>query len=102
MRSRMLLAFEQAESEGDPAKREAWLTFVVVGGGPTGVELAGALAELARTGLAREYRAIDPATAGHSGAVRSAGFASLFTSSLGSRRAVAAGPRRGGPDGRPR
>jgi NADH:ubiquinone reductase (H+-translocating) len=42
MRSRMLLAFEQAESEGDPAKREAWLTFVVVGGGPTGVELAGA------------------------------------------------------------
>ena len=62
MRSRMLLAFEQAESEEDPAKREAWLTFVVVGGGPTGVELAGALAELARTGLDQEYRAIDPAT----------------------------------------
>jgi NADH dehydrogenase FAD-containing subunit len=63
MRSRMLLAFEQAESEEDPAKREAWLTFVVVGGGPSGVELAGALAELARTGLDQEYRAIDPATA---------------------------------------
>jgi NADH dehydrogenase FAD-containing subunit len=63
MRSRMLLAFEQAESEEDAAKREAWLTFVVVGGGPTGVELAGALAELARTGLENEYRAIDPATA---------------------------------------
>ena len=63
MRSRMLLAFEQAESEEDAAKREAWLTFVVVGGGPTGVELAGALAELARTGLEKEYRAIDPATA---------------------------------------
>ena len=63
MRSRMLLAFEQAESEGDPAKRKAWLTFVVVGGGPTGVELAGALAELARTGLDQEYRAIDPVTA---------------------------------------
>jgi NADH:ubiquinone reductase (H+-translocating) len=63
MRSRMLLAFEHAESEGDPAKREAWLTFVVVGGGPTGVELAGALAELARTGLDQEYRAINPATA---------------------------------------
>jgi uncharacterized membrane protein YphA (DoxX/SURF4 family) len=63
MRSRMLLAFEQAESEGDKAECEAWLTFVVVGGGPTGVELAGALAELARTGLEREYRAIDPATA---------------------------------------
>jgi NADH dehydrogenase FAD-containing subunit len=63
MRGRMLLAFEQAESEGEPAKRAAWLTFVVVGGGPTGVELAGALAELARTGLEKEYRAIDPATA---------------------------------------
>jgi len=62
MRSRMLLAFEQAESEENPAKRDAWLTFVVVGGGPTGVELAGALAELARTGLDQEYRAIDPAT----------------------------------------
>jgi NADH:ubiquinone reductase (H+-translocating) len=63
MRSRMLLAFERAESEIDQAKREAWLTFVVVGGGPTGVELAGALAELARTGLEKEYRAIDPAAA---------------------------------------
>lgn len=63
MRSRMLLAFEQAEGEKDGAKREAWLTFVVVGGGPTGVELAGAIAELARTGLEMEYRAIDPATA---------------------------------------
>jgi NADH dehydrogenase/putative oxidoreductase len=62
MRSRMLLAFERAESEENPAEREAWLTFVVVGGGPTGVELAGALAELARTGLDQEYRAIDPAT----------------------------------------
>ena len=63
MRGRTLLAFEQAESEGDPAKRVAWLTFVVVGGGPTGVELAGALAELAPTGLEKEYRAFDPATA---------------------------------------
>jgi len=63
MRSRMLLAFEQAEGQRDPARREAWLTFVVVGGGPTGVELAGALAELARTGLEHEYRSIDPATA---------------------------------------
>jgi NADH dehydrogenase FAD-containing subunit len=63
MRSRMLRAFEQAESEADPAERLAWLTFVVVGGGPTGVELAGALAELARTGLDQEYRVIDPVTA---------------------------------------
>ncbi|HEX3830205.1 MAG TPA: NAD(P)/FAD-dependent oxidoreductase [Sporichthyaceae bacterium] len=62
MRSRMLLAFERAESEENPTEREAWLTFVVVGGGPTGVELAGALAEVARTGLDREYRSIDPAT----------------------------------------
>jgi NADH dehydrogenase/putative oxidoreductase len=60
MRSRMLRAFEQAESEEDIANRLAWLTFVVVGGGPTGVELAGALAELARTGLDQEYRVIDP------------------------------------------
>ncbi len=63
LRSRTLFAFERAESETDPVLRVAWLTFVVVGGGPAGVELAGALAELARTGLAREYRAIDPATA---------------------------------------
>ena len=63
MRSRMLRAFEQAETEDDPAKRLAWLTFVVVGGGPTGVELAGSLAELARTGLDQEYRVIDPVTA---------------------------------------
>jgi NADH dehydrogenase FAD-containing subunit len=63
MRSRMLRAFEQAESAANPLERPAWLTFVVVGGGPTGVELAGALAELARTGLDQEYRAIDPAMA---------------------------------------
>jgi NADH dehydrogenase FAD-containing subunit len=63
MRSRMLRAFEQAECETDPLERLAWLTFVVVGGGPTGVELAGAVAELARTGLDQEYRAIDPAMA---------------------------------------
>jgi NADH dehydrogenase FAD-containing subunit len=63
MRSRMLRAFEQAESEAHPCDRVPWLTFVIVGGGPTGVELAGAMAELARTGLDQEYRTIDPATA---------------------------------------
>ncbi len=101
MRSRMLLAFEQAESEGDPAEREAWLTFVVVGGGPTGVELAGALAELARTGLKQEYPGDRSGHgAGHSGAVRPTGVARLLPGSLGARRTVTAGPGRGGADGR--
>jgi NADH dehydrogenase FAD-containing subunit len=63
MRGRLLRAFEHAESETDPEKQNAWLTFVVVGGGPTGVELAGALAELAKTGMDMEYRRIDPARA---------------------------------------
>jgi NADH dehydrogenase/putative oxidoreductase len=63
IRRRMLLAFERAEAEMDPSAREALLTFAVIGGGPTGVELAGAIAELARHGLTGEFRAIDPATA---------------------------------------
>jgi NADH dehydrogenase len=63
MRGRLLRAFERAESETDPGKQTAWLTFIVVGGGPTGVELAGALAELAKTGMDMEYRCIDPAQA---------------------------------------
>ena len=63
IRRRVLLAFEEAEGSRDEATRRAWLSFVIVGGGPTGVELAGAIAELARHGLTREFRAIDPATA---------------------------------------
>jgi NADH dehydrogenase FAD-containing subunit/uncharacterized membrane protein YphA (DoxX/SURF4 family) len=63
IRSRLLRAFEEAENAVDEAERAAWLTFVVVGGGPTGVELAGAIAELARHGMEREYRAIDPTAA---------------------------------------
>jgi NADH dehydrogenase len=63
IRRRMLLAYEAAERETDPARRSALLTFVVVGGGPTGVELAGALAEIARHVLAQDFRAIDPASA---------------------------------------
>lgn len=63
MRSRILSAFESAERCDDPVKRAAWLTFVVVGGGPTGVELAGAVAETARHTLRRDFRAIDPRTA---------------------------------------
>jgi NADH:ubiquinone reductase (H+-translocating) len=60
IRSRVLLAFEKAENTTDPAEREALLTIVIVGGGPTGVELAGAFAELARTVLKRDFRRIDP------------------------------------------
>ncbi|WP_437593294.1 NAD(P)/FAD-dependent oxidoreductase [Sorangium sp. So ce1000] len=63
IRRRVLVAFEAAEREPDPALRSAWMTFVVVGGGPTGVELAGALSELARHTLVREFRHIDPSKA---------------------------------------
>ncbi|MBD2250635.1 NAD(P)/FAD-dependent oxidoreductase [Nostoc parmelioides] len=59
MRRRIFTAFEAAEKEKDPAKRRAWLTFVVVGGGPTGVELAGAIAELAYKTLKEDFRKID-------------------------------------------
>lgn len=63
IRRRLLLAFERAEACDDPAEREAWLSFAVVGGGPTGVELAGTLAEIARHTLKREFRNIDPSQA---------------------------------------
>lgn len=60
IRSRILLAFEHAEIECDPEERQRLLTFVVIGGGPTGVELAGAIAEIARHALASDFRNIDP------------------------------------------
>jgi len=63
IRRRLLLAFERAEACEDPAERDAWLNFAVVGGGPTGVELAGTLAEIARHTLNREFRNIDPSHA---------------------------------------
>ncbi|MFN4120707.1 NAD(P)/FAD-dependent oxidoreductase [Acidovorax sp.] len=63
IRGRILLAFEAAEKEPDPARRAQWLTFVVIGGGPTGVEMAGTLAEIARHTLPGEFRNIDPAAA---------------------------------------
>ena len=62
VRSQILSAFEAAEQEPDPALRAAHLTFVVVGGGPTGVEMAGQIAELARDTLRRDFRSIDPRT----------------------------------------
>jgi NADH dehydrogenase len=63
IRRRLLLAFEEAERERDPARQRFLLTFVLVGGGPTGVELAGALAEIARQVLKAEFDAVDPASA---------------------------------------
>lgn len=60
MRHKILYAFEAAEREPDPAARRAWLTFVVVGAGPTGVELAGALSEIARDTLRRDFRNFRP------------------------------------------
>jgi NADH dehydrogenase len=63
IRRRVLLAFERAEREPDPVRRHELLTFVVVGGGPTGVEMAGAVAEIRRYALRRDFRHIDPAEA---------------------------------------
>ena len=62
-RRRILRAFEAAELEQDPERRRAWLTFVVVGAGPTGVEMAGQIGEIARDTLRRDFRTIDPASA---------------------------------------
>ncbi len=63
IRRRILIAFEAAEREADPERRREWMTFVLVGGGPTGVELAGSLGEIARDTLKRDFRAIDPGDA---------------------------------------
>lgn len=60
IRTRVLCGFERAEHEPDPARRQALMTSVIIGGGPTGVEMAGAIAELARHALARDFRRIDP------------------------------------------
>ncbi|MEY2558823.1 MAG: hypothetical protein QOE34_2248 [Verrucomicrobiota bacterium] len=63
IRRRLLLAFEYAEKVTDPAVKSAAMTFVIIGGGPTGVEMAGAIAEIARFTLARDFRHIDPSQA---------------------------------------
>ncbi|MES2043956.1 MAG: NAD(P)/FAD-dependent oxidoreductase [Pseudomonadota bacterium] len=60
VRRKVLLALERAENEIDPARRQALLTFTVIGGGPTGVEMAGAIAELARRSVSRDFRSITP------------------------------------------
>src|SRR5207302_545952 len=62
-RQHILMAFEVAEREPDEARRRAWMTFVIVGGGPTGVELAGTLAEVSRQTLAKDFRHINTASA---------------------------------------
>ncbi len=61
LRRRLLLAFEHAERESDAARRRTWLTVAIIGGGPTGVEMAGAIAEIARQVMRHDFRAIDPA-----------------------------------------
>jgi NADH dehydrogenase/putative oxidoreductase len=63
IRAKILTAFERAEAAGNEAERNALLTFLIVGGGPTGVELAGAIAELSRFGMDKEFRQFDPADA---------------------------------------
>ena len=63
VRRRVLFAFEEAEREEDEAQRRAWMTFVVIGGGPTGVELAGSLSEMAHRALPRDFRRIDTQSA---------------------------------------
>lgn len=63
IRARILLAFEAAETESDPEVRERWLNFVVVGGGPTGVEMAGQIAEIARDTMKNQFATFDPARA---------------------------------------
>jgi NADH dehydrogenase len=60
VRRKVLLAFERAETETDPDRRKALLTFVIIGGGPTGVEMAGAIAELAHRSVSRDFRSITP------------------------------------------
>jgi len=63
VRSHILAAFEAAEAEPHPERRAEWLTFVVVGGGPTGVEMAGQIGELARDSMKRDFRSVDPKSA---------------------------------------
>ena len=88
IRERVLLAFERAEIADDPEERRRLLTFVVVGGGPTGVEMAGAVAELASHALAADFRVIDPhGRAGDPGRGRRQRVLATFRPNLSGRRA---------------
>ena len=99
IRRRILIAFEAAEREADPERREAWMTFVLVGGGPTGVELAGALGEIARDTLKRDFRSIRSARGpDHPGRGDGSGPAAVPAGSIGVGAAPARAARRRGPD----
>ena len=103
IRRRILIAFEAAEREADPELRRAWMTFVLVGGGPTGVELAGALGEIAHDTLRRDFRSIHPERgADHPGRGDGPGPAAIPAGSLGVGAATARAAGRRGPDGDPR
>ena len=93
VRRRIFTAFEAAEIEQDPTRREAWLTFVVVGGGPTGVEMAGQIAELANDALSRDFRSVDPRRARILLVEASARLLPTFPPRLSIRRAHARAPR---------
>ena len=97
IRRRLLLAFERAEMETDPAIRRALMTFCVIGGGPTGVELTGIIAELAQKTLPREFRRIDTRRdAGDPGRGRTTGAAGFPARSVGLRGPGARTARRRG------
>jgi putative oxidoreductase len=95
IRSRILAAFEQAEATDDPVVRDTLLTFLICGAGPTGVELAGAIAELARHGMEKEFRNFDPA-AHPAGAGRSPRPAAIRRTTIRFRTSLAGSARRGG------
>ncbi len=100
LRRRILVAFERAERESDPARRAALLTFVIVGAGPTGVELAGTIAELAQDTLAPDFRNIDTQQgARRADRGRAARARGLSRRSLGLRATLAGKPRRRGRAG---
>ena len=97
IRRRILLAFEKAETETDPAERARLLNFVIVGGGPTGVEMAGAIAELANRALAEDFRSIDPRCgAHHPGRGGAAPAHAVRSAAVGSRADIARTARRRG------